>query len=205
MACGAEGKSGAEAGERTAGERVTEERVAESTTCSREAPRAGPRDARTGRSQERQPPGRRRGSACRFRKFERLLRSADFVRVLRRGRCFRAPALRVHFHEGRTEFSRLGLVVGRKMGRAVLRNRIKRRLREVFRTSKARLPRPLDLVLVCDPRFGPASHEVYRESFDRFLSWLGSREAPPAPERPEERGPRREGGSRGGRERGRGR
>ena len=121
--------------------------------------------------------GELRSSACRFRKFERLLRSADFVRVFRRGRCFRAPALRIHFHEGRTEFSRMGLVVSRKMGGAVVRNQVKRRLREVFRTSKARLTRPLDLVFVGNPRFGPASHAVYIETFERFLDWLRSREA----------------------------
>ena len=49
---------------------------------------------------------------------------------------------------GRT---RLGLSVGRRIGPAVRRNRIKRLLREAFRLSRPELPAEMDLVLVVKP------------------------------------------------------
>ncbi|MCB9854089.1 MAG: ribonuclease P protein component [Phycisphaerales bacterium] len=49
-------------------------------------------------------------------------------------------------------FPRLGLTVGRRLGNAVTRNRLKRLLREAFRLDSIRLPAGYDLV--CVPRAG---------------------------------------------------
>ncbi|MCG8405211.1 MAG: ribonuclease P protein component [Phycisphaerales bacterium] len=49
-------------------------------------------------------------------------------------------------------YARLGLTVGRKVGKAVIRNRIKRLLREAFRLENSALPKGYDLV--CIPRPG---------------------------------------------------
>lgn len=43
--------------------------------------------------------------------------------------------------------SRIGLTVSRKIGNAVVRNRTKRRLREIFRKNRLELDRPMDLVV----------------------------------------------------------
>ena len=42
---------------------------------------------------------------------------------------------------------RLGLAVGRRIGNAVLRNRVKRRIREVFRLNRQNWPRHYDIVV----------------------------------------------------------
>lgn len=110
-----------------------------------------------------------------LQRIERLAHSLDFRRVFRRGKCFRDPALRVHYLQVDLECSRLGLVVSRKVGNAVVRNRVKRRLRTVFRQNKHRIPGTLDLVLVAEPRHGPATLEEYRQIFDRFLEDLRAR------------------------------
>jgi ribonuclease P protein component len=44
--------------------------------------------------------------------------------------------------------SRLGITVSRKVGRAVVRNRVKRRVREWFRGSRAKLREGIDLVVI---------------------------------------------------------
>lgn len=49
-------------------------------------------------------------------------------------------------------FPRLGLVVGKKHGNAVRRNRLKRLIREAFRLSQHELPPGIDLL--CAPRTG---------------------------------------------------
>ena len=90
----------------------------------------------------------------RLRPTERVQRPGEFQVILKSGRCFRDPLMRIHFRENRRELSRLGMVVSKKVGGAVVRNRLKRVFREVFRAAKSRFPVPLDVVLVPDRSAG---------------------------------------------------
>ncbi|MEM8864659.1 MAG: ribonuclease P protein component [Planctomycetota bacterium] len=84
-----------------------------------------------------------------FPKRLRLLKSDEFDRVFA-GRCSAADkVLVVYALPVGLEHPRLGLVVSRKVGKAVRRNTWKRLLREAFRLHQHELP-PLDLV--CLPR-----------------------------------------------------
>lgn len=60
--------------------------------------------------------------------------------------------LTIRAAENGLPFSRVGIIVSKKHGKAVRRNRIKRWLREAFRRNKERLPVGLDMVLI--PRQG---------------------------------------------------
>jgi len=55
---------------------------------------------------------------------------------------------------------RLGLTVSRKVGRAVLRNRVRRVLREFFRLHQAMIRRPLDIVVVPKRNLDPKSIDM---------------------------------------------
>lgn len=79
----------------------------------------------------------------------RLKQGRDFARVRQAGErvvkgCLIANWLRLPADAR----SRLGVVVGRKVGGAVVRSRAKRLLRESFRRHQHELTQPLDLVLV---------------------------------------------------------
>ena len=87
-----------------------------------------------------------------FPKSARLLKPREFDRVFRRRCTVSDPLLVLHLARGLAEESRLGLVVSRKMGNAVVRNRWKRLLREAFRQLRGDLPPQLDVVIV--PRRG---------------------------------------------------
>ena len=67
---------------------------------------------------------------------------------------------------------RLGLSVSKKVGTAVKRNRVRRRLKEIFRSSFARLPGELDLVISARPAAAEASFEELSEEFLRGMSKL---------------------------------
>ena len=92
-----------------------------------------------------------RGESC-FPRRLRLRRHGDFRRLLKQGRRSGDRRLLIWALPNELEYTRLGLVVGRKHGNAVRRNRIKRVIREAFRLSRSHLPNGLDLA--CAPRVG---------------------------------------------------
>ena len=82
-----------------------------------------------------------------FRKEERIRKRAEFQRSSRNGARSQTPHFRVTLCPSTLPHSRLGVTVGKKIGSAVQRNRVKRRVREFFRLNKGSLPASCDLVI----------------------------------------------------------
>ena len=101
------------------------------------------------------------------RKRRRLSRSGEFERVYREGRSHASRHLVVYAFPRSDEESepRLGVSVGRKLGGAVERNRIKRLLREAFWASADELQPGHDFVIVARPAAG----ELARQGGERAI------------------------------------
>ena len=89
-----------------------------------------------------------------FPKQLRLLRRNEFRQVYEEGRRRSTPLCTVFFRSNGLAASRLGLTVPAAVGNAVLRNRMKRRVREVFRLNQTSIPAGWDIVV--NPRKGVA-------------------------------------------------
>jgi len=108
----------------------------------------------------------------------RLSRSGDFDRVYRDGDS-RGNRFLVLYSFGRSQDepaggTRLGISVGRKVGKAVTRNKVKRAIRESFWELSAGLPPEVDYVIVARPGIeGLVEREGatgVRESLSELLS-----------------------------------
>ena len=88
----------------------------------------------------------------RFRKHERLRSRSDFAQVFARKCSVGDGALVVYVATNGLTWSRLGLTVGKRVGGAVRRNYVRRRIREAFRRKKADLPKGYDIICVALPR-----------------------------------------------------
>ena len=75
-----------------------------------------------------------------FGKSMRLTRNRDFDRVFAAGRRFKLKGLTILRAENELDHPRLGISIGRRLGSAPERNRMKRRLREAFRLVQHDLP-----------------------------------------------------------------
>jgi ribonuclease P protein component len=86
-----------------------------------------------------------------YPKAARIRRRRDFLTLQREGQRRHTAHLVVVRRPGTAAVSRLGVTVSSRIGNAVVRNRVKRLVREVFRQSRAALVPPIDLVVIAKP------------------------------------------------------
>ncbi len=111
-----------------------------------------------------------------FRRRHTLRKSSEFLRCYRRGSRRRGSLLRIHFHSNHDitddeSVARLGITASRKVGNAVVRHRLKRRVREIFRRWDRRSDLAgLDLVVHLEPSAGKTSFSEFRRELEKLLA-----------------------------------
>jgi len=99
-----------------------------------------------------------------YPKQNRLLRRSDYLRLSSSSPFFKGRRFILLVKENECDLPRIGITVSRKVGGAVVRNRIKRHLREVFRHICSFLP-SVDLHVIARRSAADCSSAVLREEF----------------------------------------
>jgi len=81
-----------------------------------------------------------------FPKGLKILNRADYVNANRSGKRIHSRHFTVILRQNGLGITRLGVIVSKKTGNAVKRNRVKRLIRELFRLNKSRFPQGYDIV-----------------------------------------------------------
>ena len=88
----------------------------------------------------------------------RLRKRKHFLRTQRRGRRITAAHVFVFMAEHRTTYSRFGFTVSKKVGGAVVRNRVRRRLKEIIRLNRHAFPKRHCFVIIARPEAAQADY-----------------------------------------------
>jgi ribonuclease P protein component len=97
----------------------------------------------------------------------RLRRRTTIKRVQDGGRRFVSGPLVLMVRPNPVGSRRLGVTVSSKVGNSVVRSKVKRRFREIFRHHRGLLPEQCDLVMVARASAAEASYQELRGHFER--------------------------------------
>lgn len=106
----------------------------------------------------------------RFPRSARLRLSSEFLAVRSKGETLQGRYLRITvLRFAAKEGARLGVITSRRVGGAVLRNRMRRRVRELFRAVRSEFPRDLWIVVVAKQGSAEAGFAELREEWLRLV------------------------------------
>ena len=106
-----------------------------------------------------------------------MKKNYEFRRLYSKGTFASTPLMAVYVRRNRTDRNKLGLTVSTKLGNAVTRNRIRRRLREIYRLHEREFQHGYDIVIVGRNTIGQAEYHRIEADFLRLSDKLGLRSA----------------------------
>jgi ribonuclease P protein component len=110
-----------------------------------------------------------------------LKKNHEFRRLYNKGKSAVSPYFAIYCRKTGRAYSRLGITTGVKLGNAVKRNRVRRRIRELYRTHEAQLLSGYDIVVVARTRAIFGRYADLERSFVQLMKKLDilSKEARP--------------------------
>ncbi|MCP6719293.1 MAG: ribonuclease P protein component [Patescibacteria group bacterium] len=100
----------------------------------------------------------------------RLRKKKDIEKVLRKGKSFKQDFLILKVNRGELKQVRFGFVVSKKVSKkAVIRNKIKRRLREIMKSKIDELKKGLDIILIVLPKTETKDFLEIKEVVEKLL------------------------------------
>lgn len=104
----------------------------------------------------------------RFKKINRLKSKKNFQIVYAQGRTVVDGMAVFYILPGQGDDIKIGLAVGKKLGCAVVRNRVKRLMREVFRRHRSELKKGYHIVWVARRKLAVADYRTFERVFLRL-------------------------------------
>lgn len=100
---------------------------------------------------------------------ERIRFRKDFIYLYKRGQRYKGKYFILIYLSRELHFSRMAVIVSKKVGNAVKRNKIKRRMRALFRTNKDLLKSSFDLVFIAKREILESGRAELRREYKKAL------------------------------------
>ena len=102
-----------------------------------------------------------------------LKQNHEFRRLYSKGKSAVSPYFAIYCRKTNRPYSRLGITTGVKLGKAVRRNFVRRRIRELYRTNEDKLLPGFDVVVVARTRAIYGRYADLQRSFLQLMRKLG--------------------------------
>jgi len=96
---------------------------------------------------------------------ERIRKKEDFLFLYKKGKRFRGRYFTLVYLSNKLSFSRMGVVVSKKTGNSVQRNKIKRWIRNLFRSNKEFFNNHMDIIIIVKKEIQEASWLNLQEDY----------------------------------------
>lgn len=106
---------------------------------------------------------------------QRIRKKKEFLVLYKKGRRYKTRFFSLIYIANALAYSRVGVVASRKVGGAVVRNKAKRWMRELFRRNRDLLDSPIDLLIVALPDMARATWAEVREEYTQAVQELSRR------------------------------
>ncbi|XPS82086.1 RnpA: ribonuclease P [Desulfosarcina variabilis str. Montpellier] len=110
-----------------------------------------------------------------FTKTERIRKSSEYRILSKYGTRYYSDYFIIISRKNQFSSSRLGITVSKKVGKAVIRNRIKRIIREYFRLNRSMLPVHLDMNVIVRQPSAKLENAQLREKFGYLIKKVSQR------------------------------
>ena len=104
---------------------------------------------------------------------ESIKENYEFKRVYKRGKSSADANIAVYFFKNYNGYNRLGITVSNKIGKAVIRNKIRRRIKNSFHLNAVNFKNGYDIVIVARTRAVYADQKKLEKSLLRIFKNLG--------------------------------
>jgi len=102
----------------------------------------------------------------------RLRKRSEFLRLRDSAQKFSTKRILVVWNDNALEHARLGITVSKKVGNAVIRNRIKRFVREIFRANRLVMP-AVDLNVIARSESATITFALMQLELQKAFTYIG--------------------------------
>lgn len=99
----------------------------------------------------------------------RLRKNYEFKYVYNKGRVYSNNLLVLYIAENKDKYNKVGFSVSKKVGKSVIRNKVRRRLKECYRLNSDRIKKGYNMVFISRVRAREASYDEIERSMLHLL------------------------------------
>ncbi len=105
-----------------------------------------------------------------MKKYEIVKTHEEFRSVIEQGKCLKNKYYNIYIRKNNLHISRFGIAVGKKLGNAVFRNKLKRRMRVILTNQKKQFQNGLDYIIIMKEKTKEAKLEELEQMLLDLLS-----------------------------------